>query len=307
MRLSVSLLLASMLMFVQAVSGQERSDTISAAVAAKATGYLKDQSVALTPSQIVSVFRRAEPDWFDDSFGVPNKYQSAKRLNVLDYFNLNDSIDTELKRKVFLQTPEYAALLDSVKKAKAAYFSSTFYEYGFNEADLDPRTSFDEGNPGSYVFSTTEPSSDYNLAKKGFELKSADKRTTTGFHACNTSALPSVIAGIEFKQLPVFRKSDPYHSDPSSINSYEMLFVPMSEQLALDVENNRADVSVLRVFEITGDYIATIPNATYYESKNRPKVPCTVQVLKGGAMRLIIYNIKTDKVYYDKLYPVVKR
>ena len=185
MQLSGIWLFLLALLFTRTASGQSHSDTVSAATLVRARSYLADQSVSLTPSQIVSVFRRAESDWFDDFFGVPNKYQSAKRLSVLDYFNLNDSIDTELKRKVFMQLPEYAVLLDSVTKAKSSFFSTTFYEYGFNEANLDPRADFEEGNPGSYVFSNSEPSSDYNLPKKGFELKVADKRTTKGSSMCN--------------------------------------------------------------------------------------------------------------------------
>ena len=284
--------------------------TVSIAARNKAKRYLQDQSAVLTPTEIVSIFRKAEAEWVQDSYGEPNKYQSAKKLSVLDYFNLNDSIDTDLKRKAFQQTSKYSTLMDSVKQAKNAFFTTTFYEYGFNDADLDPRNQSEYGdedepdNPGSYVFVNQQPTSDYNLAKKGFELTVADRDNDGG---CSINALHGVIAGVEFKQLPVYYKSDSRGSYQTNINRYEMLFVPMNEQIALEVENERNHISILRVFNIFGDYTATIPNATYYDPDTHAKAPCKAQVIKGGTMRLIIYHTKTNKIYFDKLYPALSR
>ena len=84
--------------------------------------FLSEQKFRLTPTEIKESFRLTEDSWIND----PNdytlsikKFQSAHNLDVVNYFSLNDSLNTELKRHIFYQSDQYKALYDSLLKIKS--------------------------------------------------------------------------------------------------------------------------------------------------------------------------------------------
>jgi len=255
--------------------------------------FLASSQIKLTPSQITSIFKEAESWLKYDEYADPTPFESSYKLNVFDYFKLNDTYDSELKKEVYKQTPEYKLLLDSLKKIKATYLSTYFYQTGFNKVGGED---FEMSGPGYFENGRTDYQVNYDIQKKGFLIGIGN---VLPYH-CLRAFLPKVIEDVEFKQLPIQKK---YNLTGNSSNSYtQYLFLSMDASTALEIENNRSAVGILLVFEIKGIYTAQY-NDNDFLKENYGKV-CKVEVVKGGNLRLLIYNKNTDIIYYDKLYTV---
>lgn len=265
--------------------------------------FLISSQVKLTPSQIISNFKegpdfRSGERWLkEDVSAKSTPFESSYKLNVFDYFNLTETYDSELKKEVFKQTTEYKLLLDSLKNIKADYLSSLYYLTSFDKfkEDVFIKTKFD--NSGR---ERTEYQVNYDIQKKGFLM---DIGEVLPYH-CVRNFLPRVIEDIEFKQLPIHKK----YNISNSKNSYtQYLFIPMDASTALEIENNRIDIGILLVFEIKGIYKAQFNDNDFIKDSYGyvNKKICKVEVVKGGNLRMLIYNKKSEVIYYDKLYPVI--
>jgi len=253
--------------------------------------FLESSQTKLSPSQIISNFRCSEESWLRyKNSSDPVLFESAFNLNVFDYFTLNEKYDSDLKKEFFKKTTEYTTLLDSLKKIKSDFINSIYYEKDFK-------------NPGGESFLTKS----INLRQQGYQVKYDIQKK--GFfisigivlpYTCSRNFCPKILNDIEFKQLTITKKYNLLEGK----NCYtQYLFLPMDESTALEVENNRNQIEILRVFNITGVYIATFSDPDFI-ADNFGKIG-KVQVVKGGSMRLLIYNKETEQIYFDKLYPAV--
>ncbi|MBI3501186.1 MAG: hypothetical protein HY063_05270 [Bacteroidetes bacterium] len=258
--------------------------------------FLTSSQFHLTPTQIIANFRSVDDDgWLKyDQYADAVPFESAYNLNVFDYFKLNDTYDSDLKKEVFKQSAEYKTLLDSIKKIKSNYLNSIYYQKEFNKVGGED---FEMSGPGYFENGRTDYQVNYDIQKKGFSIAIGEVLP----YQCLTAFCPKVIEDVEFRQLPTTKK---YNLSQSSKSYTQYLFIPMDATTALEIENNRSQVEILRVFSITGLYSATF-NDTDFLADNYGK-NCKAQVVKGGNMRLIIFNKATDKIYFDKLYPITQ-
>lgn len=259
--------------------------------------FLTNSQAKLTPSQIISNFQITEESWIKyDEYGETPPFEASHKLNVFDYFKLNEQYDSELKKEVFKQTVEYKSLLDSLKKIKNTYLNTLYYQTGFNKVGSED---FEMSGPGYYENGRTDYQVNYDIQKKGFLIGIGE---VLPYH-CTRAFLPKVIEDVEFKQLPIQKK---YNLTSNSSNSYtQFLFIPMDASTALEMENNRSSIGILLIFEIKGIYTAQY-NDNDFIKDNYGKV-CKVEVVKGGNLRLLVYNKNSDFIYYDKLYSITTK
>lgn len=251
--------------------------------------FLSEQNFRLTPTEIIESFRLTEDSWInnpDDYTSSITKFQSAHNLDVVNYFSLNDSLNTELKRHVFYQSNQFKALSDSLLKIKSEYLKSIFY----SRILLN-------GYIGSHIqtFDKDERSDDfiYDINNAGYFIKIGG---VLPYH-CDYFSCPKVLNGIEFKQLPIIKS----YNLPNSKNSYtQYLYFPMLPEHAIVIENQIEDIEILTVFNIKDISTSTFSDNDFL-TENKGK-PCKVKVVKGGAFRLLVYNKFTQEIYIDKLY-----
>ena len=251
--------------------------------------FLINNQIKLTPEQIISNFRSVDKSWLSDgSYSDSVPFESAFNLDVFDYFKLNEKYDSDLKKDVFKQSTEYKILHDSLKKIKFDYLNSFYYQTGFNNIGGETlQMKSDRGGNGYQV--------NYDIQKKGFFIGIGEVLP----YQCSIAFCPKVIEDVEFKQLSITKK---YNLESNSDRSYtQYLFIPMNANSALEIENNRDEMEILRVFNFTGPYSVAFSDADFIADNNGRK--CKVKVLKGGGMRLLIYNKVTGQVYFEKLYP----
>jgi hypothetical protein len=253
--------------------------------------YLLNSQIKLTTAQITENFRSVDESWLRyDLDSEPVPFESAYNLKVFDFFELNDQYDSDLKKEVFKQTIDYKTLLDSLKKIKFTYLNSIYYQKGFNSVGGE---SFEmENNNSGEGYQVN-----YDIQKKGFFIGIGE---VLPYH-CSRAFCPKVIEDVEFKQLTITKKYNLKFNSEKSYTQY--VFIPMDANTALEIENNRRQVEILRVFNFTDIYTVTFNDADFI-SDNHGRA-CKVKVLKGGAMRLLIYSNVTDKVYFEKLFPAV--
>lgn len=259
--------------------------------------FLTNSQFKLTPSQIKEAFKRPDNEgWLKVSdYADSTPFECAYSLNVFDYFQLNDTYDSDLKKEGFKQTAGYKSLLDSLRTIKSNYLNSIYYRTSFEKGDFneDVEEIFDIPNVnGGYQIN-------YDIQTKGFFIKIGKVVPYT----CLKNFCPKVIQDVEFKQLTITKK---YNTGAGlSENSYtQYLFIPMDDSTALEIENNRSQFNVLLVFNIIKVYTETFNDADFLED-NHGRI-CKIKLVKGGNFRLLIYNKSTEKVYFDKLYPTIQ-
>lgn len=240
----------------------------------KADQYLIDQNVSMTVDEIIKTFTKSSENWDNDPQNEEySPFISAMQQNVFNYFSLNEQYGTDLKKSVFKKTSDYKTLSDSLNKLKSAFLKTTYYQIGLNNV---------------YDFSI-----EYDMKKKGFMVAIGN---VLPYH-CLPAFLPKVIGGIKFGQLNIFKK---YNLNSNSNNSYtQYLFVPMPEEQAIELENQKDNVEYLLVFNVQGFEIASYNDADFIKD-HQPN--CKATLTKGGDLRFIIYNEKSKAIYSDKLY-----
>ena len=135
-------------------------------------------------------------------------------LNVFSYFNLSD-YDTELKQAVYKKTEEYQNKLTELKSIKAEMLKTIYY-----------------GNLAN-AFSNV----DYDIKRKGFEINLG---SNCGIGTSSARTPKSINLDYEcnilLKALPTKQVAEPIMGQGGYS---EKLFLPMSEETGLEIENNR--------------------------------------------------------------------
>jgi len=191
-------------------------------------------------------------------------------LDVFQYFNLYD-YDTELKQSVFKKTEEYQTKLAELKSAKAEMLKTTYY------------TSHTE------AFSSD---TNYDLKRKGFEI---DLGWNLGM-GTEGARTPKSINGFLFKALPSKQVPEPLFFG-TGVNS-EKLFLPMTEEAGLEIENDKKNIDVYFFFTPTGK------EKTVFKFLNSDSkwYNITHNDLKADKVRIIVAHKSTGKIYLDKTY-----
>jgi len=238
---------------------------------------------------IFNFFTEVTEPWFSNYYPEKSKFIDAYDMNVLKYFNLSEIYDSPLKKKVFHNSNYYKILYDSLKKIKFNFLNTNYYQFGlndliYNENIFNRKNESDYNN--SYILN-------YNLNKQGFEIL---------INEVSFSSPPNVINDIYFKKLISPYGNQIIFKEKES----QILFIPMDEITALEIENDRENIEILRIYNIKG--VDTITYKTSYKIhgyNNSIKTKINIRknrVIIGGNMRLIIYNKQSEEIYFDHLY-----
>ena len=204
-------------------------------------------------------------------------------LNVFAYFKIND-YDTELKKSVFLKTEEGQNKLNELKSLKADMLKTVYY------ARLS----------GKFE-------NDYDIEKKGFTI-------VLGINfafASSTAPTPKAIyfdksdmekGGILLKALPtkktdITKEFNTYRTNKVEGGLYEeSLFISMSEESALEVENDKENTDIYFFFTPQGR------EQTVFKVFSNEWHEITRNMLKADKVRVVVANKSSGKILSDKTF-----
>ena len=217
----------------------------------------------------VQTFGQTLSDLTANAQEATDKLEAIYDLDVFQYFNLYD-YDTELKQAVFKKTEDYQTKLAELKSAKAEMLKTTYYT-SINEAF------------SSYT--------NYDLKRKGFEI---DLGSNWGMGTMSART-PKSINGFLFKGLPSKQVPEPLFGQ--GVNS-EKLFLTMTEEAGLEIENDKENIEVYFFFTPSGK------EKTVFKFLNSDHnwYNITHNDLKADKVRVVVANKSSGKIYLDKTY-----
>ncbi len=192
--------------------------------------------------------------------------------NVYQYFDLEETYNTPLKKEVFKNSKEYKALSDSLAQIKKDLLKPSYIEMKI------------------IPISRSEYGVEYDLKRNGFKVLMNDSRHVYD----NTSTqVKNVIDYLSFTNLP-FQSTlaDPILGKLSEIKEY--LFLPVNKNVGLEVEDENNDTKLIIIFTPT----AVSKKLTFYDIMNAEQ----------GSSKFVLCNVKkvllviNDEIKYSKNY-----
>jgi hypothetical protein len=258
------------------------------------TEYLTNQAKKLSIAQIFQYFEEVDRRLVkSDQWSEMPDFQSIFESNVYEYFNLKGVYSSDLKKRVFEKTSEYQNYLNELTQKRSEILSNFYYHKGFNrvrgETFTTERLNLSKG--------TTHFIINYDLRKKGFLISIGDVLP----YYCSVSFMPKIISQLEFLNLPT---SKVYDLTNNSENSYREIFlITVSEEVALEMENNRSNIEVLLLFQMKGIEKRKLNDIDFRrDTRNNNGCKELVDVVATKNLKLIVYNNSTNKIYFDKIY-----
>ena len=187
-------------------------------------------------------------------------------LDVINYYNLDETYNTELKKAVYKKTDDYKQSLAEIKQKKAEMMKSTFYK----------------------KLKGKEYIKDYDLRKKGFPVVLGDNMVLG-----TTYRAPKSVDRILFAMLPTTLISDDYDKKIKT----EMLYLKVDETIGLQIEENKQYISIYFLFTPT-----TTEKVTFTAFNGREWVDVTQKLVKANKVRVIVANDVDGDIYYDKTF-----
>jgi hypothetical protein len=217
----------------------------------------------------------------------PSLYSIFKQ-NVFKYYDLNQ-YDTELKQATFKKTIEYQNYLSELIKIKANVSNSIYY---IRIEDVFVNCNYDIKKQGFdielCVFDFGMLASNTSQQKIIY-LESSKERIKSAFSSEPRNNFPIEENLIRIKSIP----SRTIHSNKLSQSTAEKVFISMSEENGLKIEENKYDIELYLLFTPKGIEQLSFPFLKSKSSKS---------VLVAEKTRMIVCNKKTGVVYYDKIY-----
>ncbi len=192
--------------------------------------------------------------------------------NVYQYFDLEETYNTPLKKEVFKNSKEYKELSDSLVQIKKDLLKPSYIEMKI------------------IPISKSEYGVEYDLKRNGFKILMNDSRHVYD----NSSAqVKNVIDYLSFTNLPFQSNvADPILGKLSEIKEY--LFLPVNKNVGLEVEDENNDTKLIIIFTPT----AVSKKITYYDIMNAEQ----------GASKFVLCNVKkvllviNDEIKFSKNY-----
>lgn len=235
--------------------------------AEKATKELQEATIEQILKNAIKITYKSV---LEDSEINIDKLFALYDLNVMNYFGLGGKYDTELKKKVFKKSQEYEDKLIVLKALRQAAFNKYYY---FTQ-ELD---SSDDS---------------YNVKRKGFEIR------VTSIGATKPLSIQSGDSYFYFPPLSLSIGTK-YNHDVT------VLFLPMSEEQGLLIENNIKDSSVYFIFKITriSETENFVNGIKQMDVEKGRLVVWKRKLFETDDLRLIVANSETGEVYFAKTYP----
>lgn len=206
-------------------------------------------------------------------------------LNLLEYYNLSDRYDTELKIKKYKETDNYGQKLKKIKKLKKELKNSiisTRLDYdALSNYDLD-RNAFviELGNSDLYSY-------DIKTEKTGLDGNEYQDRP------------PKTIYNVSIEYLNIERIVS--SKSFNKVFYKEIILAQTNENRALKIENHKSDVDVYLIFDIKSEKMKEFKEE-WDESGDNQSSTINTRVFYPSFIRLIMVNSDNGQIYFDKLY-----
>lgn len=184
-------------------------------------------------------------------------------LDVIDYHRLENKYDSELKLKVFKESEEYTKLLNELKTKKNNMLKETYY---LKISPLFKAHNYHKGK--------------YNLDDKGFYIRTCWNQDYDFSHKIDKNYL-------YFKSFPSKLIVNDYYGN------HEEFFIPVSENEAIEIEENPTNFSFYIVFKFSGTEKVKWKN-TFSDG--------TITLPKSDKIRLLIVENSSKKIIYDRVH-----
>ena len=216
-------------------------------------------------------------DLTDSAKGSTSEMEYIYDLDVFGYFHLED-YDTKLKQAVFKKTEEYQNKMTELKGIRAEMLKTTYY------------------GKLTDVFSRQ----DYDIKRKGFEIE-LGMNWGIGTFSARTPKSIYLENGctILLKALPSKQVAAPIIGKGVII---EKLFLAMSEESGLEIENDKENIELYFFFIPSGKEKSVFQ---YYNAVNNSFAgwyTMTHNDLKADNVRVVVANKSSGKIIYDKFY-----
>jgi hypothetical protein len=217
-------------------------------------------------------------DLTDNAIKDVGQINSIFDLNVFEYNNLYEEYDTELKQEIFKKTEQYKNLLSELKIKKGELTEKLYYTIKQEE------------------FSEI----DYNIKKKGFEIIIS---TNTGLGTLSTRTPKSICLqngeNILLKSLPTFKKPS---SNLVKGVFEEILFLEITEEDGLEIENNRDDIQLYYFFTPTKKEKSSFKYFNYDTGRFNGWYTLNNIDIISEIVQIVVANKITGKIYYNKTF-----
>jgi hypothetical protein len=242
--------------------------TISMVLLSGLISFLNPQETILKiKSDFSEIKGKMNNSYYRQDISQLKNFTSILNLDVFEYYDIKNQYDTDLKRKVYMESEDYKAQFLKLEELKSQMISTTYY------LDFEPEY-YERNNPIKYDLNTKNFSASNEIYLNSY----CDK-----------------IGYIQFDQI-LFKC-------PSCINintrnlSYDcddfieetISFKIDDESLGLKIEENKSNLMLLFVFSFKG----TIPF-----QRKLPDLTQTDYYLLTEVRRVIVYDSKTNEIYF---------
>jgi hypothetical protein len=218
---------------------------------------------------------------------------TALDLDVLSHFKLSQ-YDTDLKKSVFKRTDEYAQRLAELKEEKRRILSAPYYVKVAGGGGMG----------------------DYDTKRGGFTVHLG---TNIGILAYDTRA-PKSVSRVLFPNLPTQQREAGRAAEDQLFQRGELttaalraldmpgvydeqLFLSMTEEQGLAIEENREAVAVYIFFKAIGTKTARFEfRGIMLSGADLGLSEIEQRVVVGDSVRLVVGNTSTGEVYFDRRY-----
>jgi hypothetical protein len=196
------------------------------------------------------------------------KIRSILKLDVFEYYELNEQYDSDLKKKVFKESNEYKLKRAELEKKKTELKLTSYF------LDFEP-TYYERNNLIKYDMTSKTFKVDNEIYLDDFYNKPNYLQFDQIIFKCPIG-------------ITVGRKQ--FESGSVDFINQSIKFKIESEVLALKIEENRSNLRLLFVFKFT--------DALPFEGLDFFGRKTTLFALANTLEKVILYNSKTGEIYY---------
>ena len=204
--------------------------------------------------------------------GKEREVAGAFLFDVVKYFGMEEQLDTPLKKKMFIGSKEFQDKKKELERIKSGLISKIYaIKIPFNEQ--------------------------YNLHKKGFLIKF--KSNFAQYNALADDIPKTSPDGyFYFGQLPTIKDTKITGWEGTYT---ELLLLPMDENEALEIENNKGNIELQLSFKIGQIKNVQQPFVVLTASGFIRSI-VTSKLLSVKNLRVQLINTLSGKLYYDKVF-----
>lgn len=195
-----------------------------------------------------------------------NKLTAILNLDVIQYFDLHDKYNSDLKKKLFKESEDYKSKLDELKAIKAEVLDKTFY------LDFDPN------------FKYRNDQLKYNLETKDFyinteiDFENKNKLSVPQFDQLTLTTRPGMGVSVKYRD---------YETQNGNRYSEERIYFKVGEEeTALKIEENAMNVRIIFILKLvdTTEFFKSVLGMSFTE-----------HLINSKLVNVIVYDGTTNE------------